>query len=72
MVEDSLSWRALFDNPDSWLPNYGHLVAAICFCQTPLRLADPTQLQSVGVGVDFVFPRREGSRKEEEQPTPSF
>ena len=23
------------------------------FCQTPLQLADPTQLQLVGVGVDF-------------------
>ena len=33
------------------------------FCQTPLQLANPTQLQSVGEGVDFVFPREEG-RKE--------
>ena len=28
------------------------------FCQTPLQLADPTQLQLVEVGVDFVFPRK--------------
>ena len=30
------------------------------FCQTPLQLADPTQLQFVGVGVDFVFPLDRG------------
>ena len=29
------------------------------FCQTPLQLANPTQLQLVGVGVDFVFLRKE-------------
>ena len=34
------------------------------FCQNPLQLADPTQLQLVEVGVDFVFPRKEGRRKE--------
>ena len=27
------------------------------YCQTPLQLANPTQLQLVGEGVDFVFPR---------------
>ena len=34
-------------------------------CQTPLQLANPTQLQLVGVGVDSVFPRKkkEGSRR---------
>ena len=31
------------------------------FCQTPLQLADPTQLQLVGVGVDFVFPLEEST-----------
>ena len=36
------------------------------FCQTPLQLANPTQLQLVWVGVDFVFPRKE------EEPLPSF
>ena len=35
-----------------------------CCCQTPLQLADPTQLQWVGVGVDFVFTRKEGRKKE--------
>ena len=40
------------------------------FCQTPLQLANPTQLQLVWVGVDFVFPRKEGKRKEEEGITP--
>ena len=33
------------------------------FCQTPLQLADPTELQLDGVGVDFVFPYH---KKEEE------
>ena len=32
--------------------------------QTPLQLADPTQLQLVEVGVDFVFPRKEERREE--------
>ena len=27
-----------------------------CFCRTPLQLANPTELQLDGVGVDFVFP----------------
>ena len=35
----------------------------IYYCQTPLQLANPTELQLVGVGVDFVFPQEE--RKEE-------
>ena len=48
------------------------------FCQTPLQLANPTQLQLVWVGVDFVFPRKKNKKnkkkeeQEEEQPTPSF
>ena len=33
------------------------------FCQTPLQLANLTQLELVGVGVDFVFPQE--GRKEE-------
>ena len=33
-------------------------------CQTLLQLADPSQPQLVGVGVDFVFPVE--GRKEEE------
>ena len=38
------------------------------FCQTPLQLANPTQLQLVGEGVDFVFPRKkEGSRKKKKK-----
>ena len=41
------------------------------YCQTPLQLADPTQLQLAGEGVDFVFPQEEQRRKEQE-PTPSF
>ena len=28
----------------------------LLFCQTPLQLANPTELQLDGVGVDFVFP----------------
>ena len=35
------------------------------FCQTPLQLANPTQLQLVGVGVDFLFPLEEEGRKKE-------
>ena len=35
----------------------------LTYCQTPLQLADPTQLKLVGVGVDFVFPQE--GRKEE-------
>ena len=34
------------------------------YCQTPLQLANPTQLQLVGEGVDFVFLRKEEGRKE--------
>ena len=34
------------------------------FCQTPLHLADPTLLQLVGVGVDFVFLRKKKKKKE--------
>ena len=33
------------------------------FCQTPFQLADPTQLQLNGVGIDFVFPWKEGRRE---------
>ena len=33
-------------------------------CQTSLQLADPTYLQLVGVGVDFVLPLEEEGRKE--------
>ena len=35
------------------------------FCQTPIKLADPTQLQFVGVGVDFVFPCHKKTKNEE-------
>ena len=34
-------------------------------CQTPLQLANPTQLQLDGEGVDFAFPRKKEGRKEE-------
>ena len=39
------------------------------FCQTPLQLANPTQLQLVGEGVDFVFQGKteKGRKKEEEE-----
>ena len=33
------------------------------YCQTPLQLANPTQLQLVWVGDDFVFPRKKEGRK---------
>ena len=33
-----------------------HLYSLGHHCQTPLQLEDPTQLQFVGVGVDFLFP----------------
>ena len=39
----------------------------ISFCQTPLQLANPTQLQLVGEGVDFVFPRKKEEEEEEEE-----
>ena len=32
------------------------LLARWHFFQTPIQLADPTQLLLVGVGIDFVFP----------------
>ena len=32
-------------------------------CQTPFQLANPNQLQLVGVGVGFVFPLEEGRKK---------
>ena len=31
----------------------------LCNCQTALQLANPTQLQLVGLGVDLVFPLEE-------------
>ena len=39
------------------------------FYQAPLQLANLTQLQLVGVGVDFVFPWKE--KQEEEGITPT-
>ena len=36
-----------------------------------VKLVNPTQLQLVGVGVDFDFPRNVG-RKKKEEPAPSF
>ena len=40
------------------------------FCQTPLQLANPTQLQLVGVGVDVVFPwKKEGTQTRRKDPT---
>ena len=44
-----------------------------CNCQTALQLANSTQLQLVGEGVDFVFPRKkeEGRKKKEEEVTPT-
>ena len=35
------------------------------YCQTPLQLANPTQLQLVGVGADFVFLLEEKEGKNE-------
>ena len=43
-----------------------------CFCQTPLQLANPTQLQLVGVGVDFVYPRKKKEGRRRKEPPPSF
>ena len=47
------------------------------YCQTPLQLANPTQLQLVGVGVDFVFQleeeeEEEGRKEGRKEPPPSF
>ena len=46
---------------------------SVRYCQTPLQLANPTQLQLVGEGVDFVFPRKkeEEGRKKKEEVTPT-
>ena len=52
----------------------------VAYCQTPLQLADPTQLQLVGVGVDFVFPLEESTYTYQPvqhilinmEPTPSY
>ena len=41
------------------------------YCQTPLQLANPTQLQLVGEGVDFVFPRKKEEGRKEEEVTPT-
>ena len=50
----------------------GALVFSLDIYQTPLQLAlqlaNPTQLQLVGVGVDFVFPRK----KEEGRKNPQL
>ena len=41
----------------SWVScSCAHALVWAAFCQTPLQLANPTQLQLVGEGVDFVFP----------------
>ena len=32
------------------------------FCQTPLQLANPTQLLLVGVGVEFVIPKKKNKK----------
>ena len=45
------------------------IVSKLYFCQTPLQLVNPTQLQLVGEGVDFVFPLEE---EEEEKTPPRF
>ena len=43
-----------------------HIQYRDIFCQTQLQLDDPTQLQLVGVGVDFVYPLEEEGRRKEE------
>ena len=43
------------------------IVSSNCCCQTPLHLANATQLQLVGVGVDFSHGKKEG-RKEGRNP----
>ena len=43
----------------------------IFFCQTPLQLAYPTQLQLVGEGVDFVLPLSQEQEEEEEEQPPT-
>ena len=52
-----------------------HLAEVFVKLHSDVRIL--TQLQLVGVGVDFVFPREEGRkegrrRKKEEEPSPSF
>ena len=42
------------------------------FCQTPLQLANPTQLQLVGEGVDFVLPLSQQQEQQEEPPPKSI
>ena len=42
----------------------------LAFVKLPSELADPTELQLVGVGVDFVF-TLEGRRKKKEGITPT-
>ena len=41
------------------------------FCQTPLQLANPTQLQLVGERVDFDFPRKKKKEERKEEVTPT-
>ena len=45
-----------------------------CTVQLHSKLADPSQLQLVGVGVDFVFPSQEEGRRrrKNQEPTPCF
>ena len=51
-----------------WVQNQPHLIRwNNSFCQTPLQLENPTQLQLVRVGVDFVFPQK---KKEEGRRNP--
>ena len=54
--------NVLIVSPQKNFENANHV-----FCQTPLQLANPTELQLDGVGVDFVFPchnnKKEGRSK---------
>ena len=45
-----------------------HLLIEFKYCQTQLQIADPTQLQLIGVEVDFIFPchKKKERRKEAE------
>ena len=48
-----------------WLRNLFNMTSlffSLNFCQTPLQLANSTQLQLVGVGVDFDFPQKKKGR----------
>ena len=56
LTKPYILWGGMLESPHNDIAN----------CQTPLQLANPTQLQLGWVGVDFVFQRKKEERRKEE------